>query len=111
MSQNNYLFKEGISSLLLSLLVQQSMYGYQILKELERKSAGYFNYKEGTLYPVLHRLEKSGLLSSNWQLLTNGRQRKYYSITPKGQQHLEEKRVQWHDFFTAINLLIRPKAF
>jgi len=76
--------KGNIDSLLLSLIGQQPMYGYQIIKELERKSQGYFKFKEGTLYPALHRLEKSGLVAGKWQILSSGRQRRYYYITEKG---------------------------
>lgn len=82
------------------------MYGYQIVKELETRSQGYFKFKEGTLYPALHRLEKSGLISSSWQQLANGRQRRYYSITPKGIAKLAVERNQWKDFFTAVHLIL-----
>ena len=84
------------------------MYGYQIIKELEIKSQGYFKLKEGTLYPALHRLEKSGLILGEWQLLPNGRHRRYYYITDKGYQTLIAKRNQWQDFFAAMNMIIQP---
>ncbi len=100
--------KSSSESLLLCLIGQQPMYGYQILKELERRSEGYFHFKEGTLYPALHRLEKSGLIVGKWQMLPNGRQRRYYYITDKGRQVLAEKMSQWRDFLTAMNLIIRP---
>jgi DNA-binding PadR family transcriptional regulator len=84
------------------------MYGYQIIKELERRSQGYFKFKEGTLYPALHRLEKAGLVRGEWQTLPNGRQRRYYHITEKGLNSLAAKRGQWLDFITAMNLIIQP---
>lgn len=84
------------------------MYGYHIVKELETRSQGYFKFKEGTLYPALHRLEKSGLISSTWRQTANGRQRRYYSITPKGVTKLAAERNQWKDFFTAIRLILEP---
>ncbi len=62
MKQNRELVKGNIEPLLLSLIGQQPMYGYQIIKELEKRSQGYFKFKEGTLYPVLHRLENAGLV-------------------------------------------------
>jgi DNA-binding PadR family transcriptional regulator len=86
------------------------MYGYQIIKELDRKSQGYFKFKEGTLYPALHRLERAGLILGKWQMLSNGRQRRYYSITDKGHKVLVAKRSQWQDFFTAMNLIIQPAS-
>ncbi|MFC1949002.1 PadR family transcriptional regulator [Chloroflexota bacterium] len=97
-------------SLLLCLIAQQPMYGYQIIKELEKRSQGYFRFKEGTLYPALHRLEKSGLIEGKWQMLPTGRQRRYYSITDKGNRLMEEKRSQWRDFLTAMNLVIQPAS-
>lgn len=61
MAQGRRLMRGSTDSLLLYLISQQPMYGYQIIKELERKSQGYFKFKEGTLYPALHRLERAGL--------------------------------------------------
>ena len=108
MAQRRELMKGSIDSLLLSLIDQQPMYGYQILKELEKRSQGYFKFKEGTLYPALHRLEKAGLIIGKWQMLPSGRQRRYYYITEKGQRVLAEKMNQWRDFLTAMNLIIQP---
>ena len=102
------LIKGSTDSLLLCLLGQQAMYGYQIIRELEDRSQGYFKYKEGTLYPALHRLEKLGLLSAQWHTTSNGRQRRYYQITEKGRTMLAEHRSQWLDFFTAMNTIIQP---
>jgi len=110
MAQRRELIKGSFDSLLLCLLDQQPMYGYQIIKELERKSEGYFRFKEGTLYPALHRLEQSGLIEGRWQMLPNGRQRRYYNITEKGLRGLETKRGQWLDFLAAMNLIIRPES-
>ena len=108
MAQRHESIKGNIDSLLLSLIGQQPMYGYQIIKELERKSQGYFKFKEGTLYPALHRLEKSGLVAGKWQILSSGRQRRYYYITEKGQRLLVARRSQWQDFAAAMNLIIQP---
>ena len=104
------LMKISSESLLLCLLAEQNMYGYQIIKELARRSEGYFRFKEGTLYPALHRLEKAGLIAGEWQMLPNGRQRKYYAITEKGRHLLAVKRNQWQDFATAMNLIIQPSG-
>ena len=101
--------KGSSSSLLLSLLAQQAMYGYQIVKELELRSQGYFKFKEGTLYPALHRLEKAGLIDGKWQMLPNGRQRRYYHITAKGQAELNEEKIQWQDFLIAVKMILQPE--
>jgi len=108
MARRNELMKTSIDSLLLFLISQQPMYGYQIIKELEGRSQGYFKFKEGTLYPALHRLEKEGIFAGRWQTLPSGRQRRYYYITEKGRSILVEKRAQWRDFFAAMNLIIQP---
>ena len=110
MAQRLELMKGSSESLLLCLIGQQPMYGYQILKELERRSQGYFKFKEGTLYPALHRLEKMGLIIGKWQMLPSGRQRRYYYITDKGHRLLAVKRSQWQDFLTAMNLIIQPAS-
>ena len=108
MAQRRELMKGNTDSLLLCLIGQQPMYGYQIIKELERRSQGYFKFKEGTLYPALHRLERAGLIQGKWQMLPSGRQRRYYYITNKGHTVLVAKRSQWLDFLTAMNLIIKP---
>ena len=110
MAPRRELMKINIDSLLLCLISQQPMYGYQIIRELESKSQGYFKLKEGTLYPALHRLERAGLILGKWRLLPNGRYRRYYHITDKGYQALLAKRSQWQDFFTAMNLIIQPAS-
>ena len=108
MAQRWESMKGSTDSLLLCLIAQQPMYGYQINKELKRRSQGYFEFKEGTLYPALHRLERVGLIRGQWQILPSGQQRKYYYITDKGLLSLVEKRNQWQDFLAAMNLIIQP---
>ncbi len=110
MAKKYELMKGSSEPLLLCLIAQQPMYGYQIIKELERRSQGYFKFKEGTLYPALHRLERAGLVAGKWQMLPGGRQRRYYYITDKGHRLLAEKRNQWQDFLTAMNLIIQPAS-
>jgi len=110
MAQRRDLMKGSTDSLLLYLISQQPMYGYQIIKELETRSQGYFKFKEGTLYPALHRLERAGLILGMWQVLPGGRQRRYYHITDKGCSILIEKRDQWRDFLAAMNLILRPTS-
>ena len=110
MAQRRELMKGSVDSLLLCLIGQQPMYGYQILKEIEARSQGYFKFKEGTLYPALHRLERAGLIRGKWQMLPSGRQRRYYHLTDKGLRILITKRSQWQDFLAAMNLIIQPAS-
>ena len=108
MAKSQELITSSTDTLLLCLLIDQPMYGYKIIKELRGRSEGYFNFKEGTLYPALHRLETSGLIEGKWQTLPGGQQRKYYTITAKGINILEEKRMQWQDFSDAMNRIFQP---
>ena len=110
MTSKHDLLKGSSNSLLLCLLEQKPMYGYQIVKELSSKSEGYFKFKEGTLYPALHRLEKSGLITGKWEMLTNGRQRRYYHITDRGLAKLATERTQWQDFLKAIKLVLQTEG-
>ncbi|MBE9482227.1 MAG: PadR family transcriptional regulator [Chloroflexi bacterium] len=108
MAPRRELIKGSIDSLLLYIISQQPMYGYQIIKDLGRRSGGYFKFKEGTLYPALHRLERAGLILGKWQSLPGERQRRYYYITNKGNRMLVAKMSQWQEFLTAMNLIIQP---
>jgi len=108
MVQRRRLMRGSIDSLLLCLIAWQPMYGYQIIKELERRSQGYFKFKEGTLYPALHRLEKAGFVQGRWQKLPGGQERRYYYITKKGQKALEERLAVWQDFSKAVDLIMQP---
>jgi PadR family transcriptional regulator PadR len=102
------LLKGNTDLLLLSLLQEESMYGYQIMKELDRRSRGYFKFREGTLYPALHRMEYDGYISGRWRRLSGGQERRYYSLTPKGHRRLAEQLVQWQGFATAVRMITEP---
>ena len=108
MNYERELLKGYTDSLLLCLINYQPMYGYQIIKELEKRSDGYFQFKEGTLYPALHRLEKAGLAEGKWQRLPGGQERRYYYITLKGQKTLSERLSIWQDFAAAVTLIMQP---
>jgi PadR family transcriptional regulator PadR len=86
------------------------MYGYQIAKELERRSEGYFDFKEGTLYPLLHRMEKEGLVKGEWQVVEKGPSRKYYAITREGRKTLEKSAVEWTTFSERLLKILGQEA-
>jgi PadR family transcriptional regulator PadR len=96
------LLKGAADTLVLSAFAEGDKYGYQVVKELERRSEGYFCLKEGTLYPILHRLERQGLLSARWQTMPNGSERRYYALTAKGQRVLSDKLNEWQTFAQAV---------
>ncbi len=110
MSYERELLKGNTDCLLLSLVNDEPTYGYQIIKELERRSNGYFRFKEGTLYPALHRMEKDKLIEGKWQVLPNGQERRYYYITKKGQEVLSSKLATWQHFSTAVRSVLRPET-
>jgi len=86
---------EHTGLLVLSLLSSEDMYGYQMIMELERRSDKTFSMKEGTLYPVLHGLERQGAVEVYQQAAPTGRMRKYYHLTKKGALLLKEKETEW----------------
>lgn len=89
----------GSSTLLvLTLLESGDMYGYQMIEELSRRSNETFQMQEGTLYPILHALEKGKYLSSYQQEAPTGRVRKYYRLTRKGRELLKDKKEEWSRF-------------
>ena len=79
------------------------MYGYMLVKEIDRRSNGYFQLKEGTLYPALHRLERDGLVEGVWEEAKSGQSRRYYHITLLGSERLVCLRREWDVFTGAVN--------
>ncbi len=108
MTLNRDLPKGSCDSLLLCLLEEKPMYGYELVKELESRSQGYFRFKEGTLYPALHRLENMGVIASKWEQVPNRRPRRYYHITEKGYLRLADESSKWHKFLDAMRLILKP---
>ncbi|MDM7998422.1 MAG: PadR family transcriptional regulator [Dehalococcoidia bacterium] len=108
MEYGKELLKGSTETLLLSLLKRQPMYGYQIIKELESKSGGYFKFREGTLYPALHRLEAAKLIKGSWRKLPSGKERRYYELTERGLALLQQKVEEWRGFSSAVSLIMEP---
>lgn len=98
----------GGSTLLmvLTLLQEQDRYGYEIIKELETRSDNVFQFKEGTLYPVLHKLENGGYVKSYMHTGDTGKERKYYKITNKGKKQLAEEAEKWQVFSASVTKVI-----
>ncbi len=92
--------------LILKLLEEKDMYGYQIIEELAGKSDDTFRLKTGTLYPLLHGLENEGMVSSYDENADNARIRKYYHLTNKGKGLLSEKQAEWASYAKAINRIM-----
>lgn len=106
MAVDKSLLSGGTTMLILRLLEDKDMYGYQMIDELSKKSNDTFNLKAGTLYPLLHSLEQHGMVISYDGNVDSARVRKYYSITKKGLGLLAEKKAEWQTYFTAVNHIL-----
>ncbi|PFG17546.1 PadR family transcriptional regulator [Propionicimonas paludicola] len=106
MEIDKQLLKGTIPLLVLHLLAQADLYGYQLIKALEQISSGAFRFSEGSLYPVLHTLDRDGMLHAYWRQAESGRQRKYYAITDRGRRELVERRSQWRNLTVAIDAVL-----
>jgi PadR family transcriptional regulator, regulatory protein PadR len=100
---NRELVKGSTSLILLQLLNERDMYGYELVKELEQRSDNGLSVKEGTLYPALHKLEKQEYIEFYWREQEKGPARKYYRITKPGKELLLEKTREWQDFVQVMN--------
>ncbi|SET01585.1 transcriptional regulator [Oceanobacillus limi] len=103
---NRELVKGSTSLLVLQLLNERDMYGYELVKEMDQRSEHHLQMKEGTLYPALHKLEKQEYIECYWKNQEKGPARKYYRITPQGQEILQEKTSEWHRYVQVMNNLI-----
>jgi PadR family transcriptional regulator PadR len=96
--------KGALEIVILHLIEKRPSYGYELLTELEKKSGRFFSLREGTLYPVLYRLEDDGLIRAEWNgAEKRGVPKKVYSITPKGKKRLKELCSLWQQFSKSVN--------
>ena len=96
------LIKGTLSLIILSLLSRRPMYGYEIVTTVKEETDGVFEWKAGSLYPSLHKLEKSGMIRGEWEGEPDTRQRKYYHLTDSGRSALDEKEASWEQLQRAI---------
>ncbi len=105
MSPRDQIRKGSTDFVILSLLAQRPMYGYEISQQLEKRGGGYFGMKEGLLYPALHRMQEKGWLSTEWRTV-DGRKRKYYALTATGHKILGEQAAEWKAFLEQLHDLL-----
>lgn len=98
----------NVETMLLAILDESPSYGYEIVRLLNERAAGLLAMGEGTVYPVLHRLEKRKLISSYWEKATSGRPRKYYKVTAAGSKVLSENREQWAGLVQVMDAFLSP---
>lgn len=107
MGINKNLITGSTAMLILKLLDGEDMYGYQMIDILAKRSNDTFSLKAGTLYPLLHDLERKDMVNSYEKNADSGRVRKYYSITKKGKKVLNEKEDEWRTYVNAINQVLK----
>ena len=100
------LLKGTLSLLILSLLSRKAMYGYEIAATVHRDTDGAFTWREGSLYPSLHKMEQGGLIVGEWEEKETGRKRRYYHITKDGKAALKEKLQSWSELCQAVNCIL-----
>ena len=102
------MLKGHLDMIVLAALASGPAHGYAVIEEIKRRSTGAFDLPEGTVYPVLHRLEQAGLLSSRWVKADSGRQRRVYAMTKRGERAFAEQRALWEQFSDAVGGLLSP---
>jgi DNA-binding PadR family transcriptional regulator len=104
------MLKGHLDALLLAALEPGPQHGYAVIEALRAGSTGTLDLPTGTVYPALHRLERAGLIASDWQIV-GGRRRRTYHLTPAGQAALGEHRAVWEQFSAAVSALLtqRPR--
>jgi transcriptional regulator len=97
--------KGHLDLLLLAVLETGPAHGYAIIEALRKRSGGTFDLPEGTIYPALHRLEEDGLLASEWSE-TQGRRKRIYCLTPRGEKALTRRQEEWRKFARAVDATV-----
>ena len=103
---NRELKRGTLDMILLKLISLRQMYGYELVAALNQHGSELFQIKEGTLYPVLYRLEDGGFIEPRWETLDRGVPRKYYRLTEAGQEHLANLTTNWKKFTAMIEHLL-----
>ena len=102
---NKGLMAATTKPLILAILCSNKSYGYEIMQKVKQLSGGHLIWKDGMLYPILHRLEKEGFVISEWIITEENKRRKYYSITEKGKKEIRVDKTAWmnaHDILTSL---------
>lgn len=98
-------FKGTLPTLILQALEEQPSHGYHIAQQIKSRSKGVLDFKEGTLYPALHKLNNEGLVES-YDGVENGRPRRYYRITKSGRTVLRKDRTEWRELSQAVTMIL-----
>ena len=102
MNINKELVGASTGLVILKVLAQKPNYGYEIVKSVNEEADNFYVWQEGTIYPVLRKLEKEGLLRSRWEEADTDRKRKYYYITARGREAITEGAAEWKGFYKLV---------
>jgi transcriptional regulator len=100
---NNEVKRGSTEMLILALVEDRPRHGYEIAKLIEQRSDGVLQFHPASLYPLLYRMEKRGLIKGTWIEKAGQRRRLFYNLRPEGKKVLDEQRQTWADFFAALN--------
>ena len=110
MAISQEMMKGTVVPIMLKLLAEREMYGYELIKVVNERTENALEWKEGTIYPWLHRLEQQGLIAGSWKSAAGERRRKYYAITTAGEAQLAESVQEWTSLSTAVSALLLAPA-
>ena len=99
--------KSHIEMLVLAALERGPCHGYALIDLIRRLSGGVLSFQEGTVYPLLHRMEQRGLIDAQWQTPPAGRKRRVYQLTEAGSRELAKQRKAWNDYSGAVTALLQ----
>ena len=105
MAVDKTLLSGSTAMLLLKLLSEQDMYGYEMIEALRDRSQNIFELKAGTLYPLLHQMEEKSFLTA-YDSEVSGKKRKYYRITREGKKQLQRKKAEWEEYSDAVTKIL-----
>jgi PadR family transcriptional regulator, regulatory protein PadR len=108
MADTTQMLKGILDGCLLSIIKEGEIYGYELAAKLE--SYGFHSFSEGTIYPLLLRMQKEGLVSTTLRKSTAGPKRKYYSLTEKGEQELEQFVIRWTQLSSSVNNVLNKRG-
>lgn len=111
--QKGNLLRGHLDMLVLATVARGPTHGYKVLQRLELDGCGLFHLKEGTVYPVLYRLEEAGQIKGEWEAVESGRRgprRRIYKLTAKGRRSLKQQRDHWAQFAQVINGIVGASA-
>ncbi len=107
LSFSSELVRSSTGLVILTLLQRKPMYGYEILLSLGETGDGHFQLKQGTLYPLLYRLEREGLVKASWETPPSGKKRKVYAITPAGRSVRKKRVAEWARFTESVDSILK----